>query len=237
VTGPATGPVDDASPPADAIPPERFAYWLTLFCERWNRPRPSDPFLAEFYRAANAALTPAEWEVAAALTWQHATFWPSVGDVIDRVTGLGNPNTVRSLAVDTYHQLDRPPVKGWNVVTGGTWNRAAIEREHGSAALRAFDLAGGEAAWRERTDATEHWVRDKFVKAFTDEAAAIERAHVVHERLTAVAGGTGRAALIDRKQKPEAIGAAVRRYLTAADPMNITSRAVDGDGPARHEHG
>jgi hypothetical protein len=199
------------------IPPERVAYWLTLFCERWNRPRPSDPYVAEFYKAVNASLTPAEFEVAAALTWQHATFWPGAGDVIDRVTGLGNPNTIRSLAVDVYHHLDQPPVKGWNPVTGGTWNRAAIEREHGSAALRAFDLAGGEAAWRERTDANEHWARDKFVAAFTEEAAAIERAHVVQERLTALGSGTGRAALIDRKQKPQQIGALLQGYLGAGD--------------------
>jgi hypothetical protein len=176
---------------ADRITPDRFGYWLTLFCERWNRPAPSEPYTREMYRALAAYLTAAEWEVAAAACWRENTFWPSVQDIVAKVTG-DRAADLRAQAAFAFDAIRREPCSSWSVQAGRIYSPEAIERTLGPAALRAFQLAGGAGVFRSLTDDNEHWTRRHFADAYVEQAGAEERRQDVGARLLAAGASLDR---------------------------------------------
>jgi hypothetical protein len=210
------------------IPQERFAYWWALWCERWNRNPPNGPtpaYTREFYRAVSC-LEPDEWEAAAAAVFAGPGYFPSPADVLEKVRPADAD--LAGLKLEAAHQFEQVLTLASYGPHGATWRRGAIETNLGPLALKAFDLAGGQARFRTMTEADQHWVQREFVNAYVDQGKATDRAVLAQERLTAITTGR-RPALGPAVRSPrlEHVSAALS-LLPGGSTPNEEANGTDG---------
>lgn len=120
------------------ITPEVFAEGVALLAERWNREM-SPELSATYYEQLTAELDDDAYIAGVKLTIRHLQFWPSIQDIIDRASPRP-PERVDAGRIFTA--ILRSPEY---TPRGHFYDVARIQREHGTAAARAFQSIGGEA--------------------------------------------------------------------------------------------